>query len=135
MRTQQINKFLPKEGEGDTIASQIAVAVSKLGYKFENDGDTVHYDGNAEGGNDLSSYANWLYYNVPELEDELKGLGSYTVKAYAKEIVALVNKANDIIANYADKPAVESVYEGRYDRFDGPFYGFADDGWDDDDEF
>ena len=56
------DKYLPISGEGETKATQIVTAVSKLVYKWYNDGDvfdnTFHLEGWA---NDLSSYANWLY--------------------------------------------------------------------------
>lgn len=57
------DKYLPMRGEGETKATQIVTAVNKLVYKWYNDGDvfdnTYHLEGWA---NDLSSYANWLYY-------------------------------------------------------------------------
>jgi hypothetical protein len=61
---EQVNdKYLPIRGEGETKATQIVTAVNKLIYKWYNDGDvfdnTYHLEGWA---NDLSSYANWLYY-------------------------------------------------------------------------
>lgn len=56
------NKYLPDEGEGETLASQIVTAINKLVYKWYNDGDV--YDNVNSGmqgwANDLSSYANWL---------------------------------------------------------------------------
>lgn len=59
------DKYLPMRGEGETKATQIVTAVNKLVYKWYNDGDVfdnTHYlDGWA---NDLSSYANWLYYHT-----------------------------------------------------------------------
>lgn len=60
-----IDKYMPMRGEGETKASQIVTAVNKLIYKWYNDGDVydnTHYlNGWA---NDLSSYANWLYYHA-----------------------------------------------------------------------
>ena len=56
------DKFLPVSGEGNTVATQIVTAVSKIVYKWFNDGDvydTAHYLTGWY--NDLSSYANWLY--------------------------------------------------------------------------
>lgn len=61
------DKYLPVQGEGETVATQIATAVNKLVYKWYNDGDvfdnTYHLSGLA---NDLSSYANWLYENTKD---------------------------------------------------------------------
>lgn len=62
---EEINdKYLPIKGEGETKATQIVTAVSKLVYKWYNDGDvfdnTHHLNGWA---NDLSDYGNWLVEN------------------------------------------------------------------------
>ena len=54
-------KYLPDMGEGETKASQIVTAVTKLVYKWYNDGDVFDNTHHLEGwANDLSSYANWL---------------------------------------------------------------------------
>ena len=61
------DKYLPRRGEGDTIATQITTAVSKLVYKWFNDGDVVDNTNGLDGWcNDLSSYGNWLYKYCPE---------------------------------------------------------------------
>lgn len=55
------DKYLPNCGEGETKATQIVTAVTKLVYKWYNDGDVFDNTHNLEGwANDLSSYANWL---------------------------------------------------------------------------
>lgn len=56
------DKYLPTMGEGETKATQIVTAVSKLVYKWYNDGDVYDNQYTLKGWcNDLSSYANWLY--------------------------------------------------------------------------
>lgn len=56
-------KYLPDCGEGDNMATQIVTATSKLVYKWYNDGDVYDNQYSMEGWcNDLSSYANWLFY-------------------------------------------------------------------------
>ena len=60
-----INQYMPRQGEGETMASQAVTAVNKLVYKWYNDGDV--YDNTYEligWCNDLSSYANWLHQNM-----------------------------------------------------------------------
>ena len=48
-------------GEGETKATQIVTAVTKLVYKWYNDGDVFDNTHHLEGwANDLSDYANWL---------------------------------------------------------------------------
>lgn len=57
-----IHKYMPRIGEGDTVASQICTAVNKLIYKWYNDGDVFDNTYAMRGWcNDLSSYANWLW--------------------------------------------------------------------------
>ena len=61
-------KYLPAEGEGETMATQICTAITKLVYKWYNDGDVFDNTHSLSGWgwcNDLSSYANWLYWYVP----------------------------------------------------------------------
>lgn len=58
-------KYLPERGEGSTKATQIVTAVNKLIYKWYNDGDVFDNTHHLEGwANDLSDYANWLYYHT-----------------------------------------------------------------------
>lgn len=60
-----MDKYLPATGEGETVATQIVTAVTKLIYKWYNDGDVYDNTYIMEGWcNDLSSYANWLYHNT-----------------------------------------------------------------------
>lgn len=60
-------KYLPDIGEGETKATQIVTAVTKLVYKWYNDGDVFDNTHHLEGwANDLSDYANWLYQNTTE---------------------------------------------------------------------
>ena len=61
------DKYLPFEGEGETKATQIVTAVTKLVYKYYNDGDVFDNTHALEGwANDLSTYANWLYHRTTE---------------------------------------------------------------------
>lgn len=67
-----IDKYMPIRGEGETKASQIVTAVNKLVYKYYNDGDvfdTTHHL--KESCNDLSDYANWLYYHTTDNVEEI----------------------------------------------------------------
>ena len=59
------DKYMPARGEGESKASQVVTAVSKLVYKWYNDGDVYDNVNSPMVGwaNDLSSYANWLYKN------------------------------------------------------------------------
>ena len=56
-----MEEYLPVRGQGDTKATQIVTAISKLVYKWYNDGDVFDNTYFLKGwANDLSSYANWL---------------------------------------------------------------------------
>lgn len=110
--------YLPARGEGETMATQIVTAITKLVYKFYNDGDvfdnTYHLDGWA---NDLSSYANWLftYINLTELEDirHIKTEDDYSVLLFK-----IANKCmnEEYLEQYKDEPKKGSIY-----NCDGPF--------------
>lgn len=61
-----MDKYLPVKGEGESKGEQLVTAVSTLVYKWYNDGDVFDNTGYLSSyGNDLSSYANWIYSNVP----------------------------------------------------------------------
>lgn len=55
-------KYLPQQDEGSTKATQIVTCLNKLIYRYYNDGDVFDNTYHLDGGEDLSSYANWLYY-------------------------------------------------------------------------
>lgn len=125
--------YLPATGEGDTMANQMITAVTKLVYKWYNDGDVFDNNYGMEGwANDLSSYANWLYrfidgtasilnqirdcYNDNEYEGLLQDLADYCFSP-------------DVITLYADQPKAGSIY-----NCDGPFE-FTEYSEDEEDEY
>lgn len=123
------DKYLPIKGDGNSMATQICTAVSKLVYKWYNDGDvfdnTYYLDGWA---NDLSSYANWLFKNVPEVQDILYEIKNcYTDGDYEELLKRLADycfreEYLDIMSCIAKQG---SVY-----KCDGPFH-FEDNDWED----
>ena len=77
-----IDKYLPRQGEGENMATQIVTVVNKLVYKWYNDGDVYDNTHMLDGWcNDLSSYATYInntpmtmsisinYSNFGEIED------------------------------------------------------------------
>ncbi len=101
-----VEKYMPSMGEGETIASQIVTAVNKLIYKWYNDGDVFDNTYHLEGwGNDLSSYANWLYENVLETKNILSDI----VKIYSYD------EYEKLLANLADLTLNEDFLE-KYKR-------------------
>jgi hypothetical protein len=129
-----INKYMPRSGEGSTVASQTCTAVNKLIYKWFNDGDiydnTQHLEGWA---NNLSSYANWLYTYCPECQSILNRI--YTVRTEDEYTDILGDLADtlidaDALEMVAHKPAEGSIYECP-----GPFvYEDIYNTWDDAEE-
>ena len=113
------DKYLPVSGEGETRATQIITAVSKLVYKWYNDGDvfdnTYHMNGWC---NDLSSYANWLdkYANVDDVLGKISEC--YTYDDYEDLLKELTDITHDEVFLYEqDKmPKIDSIYtcKGRF---------------------
>lgn len=112
--------YLPTRGEGDTMATQITTAVCKLVYKWYNDGDVFDNSYQLEGWwNDLSSFANWLYKNVPESQQILKEIRDCEDDDdYEQLLKELADTLLDegLLADYAEQPAIDSVYDST-----GPF--------------
>lgn len=129
-----IKCFLPDNGEGNSMASQIVTAVNKLIYKWFNDGDV--YDNNyflSGWFNDLSSYANWLAKNIDGAENILiKIKDAYSYDDYElilKELADyLLNYS--LLASYSLKIKVGSIYDCDYIF---SFNELTDDDYDDED--
>ena len=115
-----IREYMPDRGEGETMASQIATAVNKLVYKWYNDGDVFDNTHYMTGwANDLSSYANWLYKNVPNTRSVLDQIETcYTEDDYADMLFELALFCLDMnfLRKYAVKEKTGSIY-----RCDGKF--------------
>ena len=113
------DKYMPSEGEGDSMASQIVTAVNKLVYKWYNDGDVYDNVNSYMNGwaNDLSSYANWLHNNVQELSSILEDIYQMDESQYEGLLKRLADTAlnEELLAKY-NKPKTGSIY-----NCDGPF--------------
>ena len=126
-----IDEYLPSEGEGDTKATQLSTAVSKLVYKWFNDGDVPDNVHSSLIGwaNDISSYANWIdeYYDNSFYDKYIK---CYCKSDYTDLLFNLVKQVDSEIDSYADEEKVGSVYD-----CDGSFKfeEYEDDEEDDDD--
>lgn len=129
------NKYLPDIGEGETMAEQIVTATTKLVYKHYNDGDVFdNVNSNLNSWNDLSDYANWLYYNARSTKHILKKIYRMSsedkYKELLKELVDLTNN-EEYLKDYANKPKFGTIYDQE-----GPFEYIEsyDDGYNDYDE-
>lgn len=88
------DRYLPSQGEGETKATQVVTAVTKLVYKWYNDGDVYDNTYALEGWcNDLSSYANWLHSHSDD-----------KVKRILEKIAICCNGSDyeDLLAELAD---------------------------------
>lgn len=115
--TPIVNEYIPDQGEGETMASQIATAVNKLVYRWYNDGDTYDYVNGFIGG--LSTYANWLYKYVPETRNILDSITNvYNDDEYENILKRLADLTlnKEFLWEYSTESMKNSIYE-----CDGPF--------------
>ena len=113
------DKYLPRMGEGETMASQIVTAVCKLVYKWYNDGDVYDNTRYLQGWwNNISSYANWLHQHT-SADSILEGVWEcHTNEEYEQLLANLADTLLDekFLEQKSKEPKVGSVYEA-----DGPF--------------
>lgn len=117
------DKYFVPSGEGETLASQIVVAINQLIYKWYNDGDV--YDNSSPcgltgGANDMSSYANWLAKYVDgakEILDTIFNLDYGDEGEYEKILRRLADEYLDLdFLKTAEVPKEGSIY-----NCDGPY--------------
>ncbi len=129
------DKYLPYKDEGATKAMQITTAVNKLIYKYYNDGDVFDNTHYLKGwANDLSSYANWLYYHTEartildkvthcvtneDYEDLLKELAD---KLLDEEYLAEQNKIKKVETIYNCVGKFKFVEHDEEDEEDEGYY-------------
>lgn len=106
-------KYLPFSGEGQTKATQIVTAVTKLIYKYYNDGDVFDNTHYLSGwANDLSSYANWLYYHTDTRSILDKIVHCFSDEDYEDLLKELADKLFDeeYLAEQNKVEKVETIY-------------------------
>lgn len=115
---RQMSEYLPDRGQGETMATQITTAVTKLVYKWYNDGDVFDNTGRLQGWvNDLSSYANWLA-EYAGAKDILDGVYNADSDGYEELLRELTDRLLDM--EYLEKmnkiPAKGDIYncDGDY---------------------
>lgn len=139
------DKYLPVSGEGETMATQIVTAVSKLVYKWYNDGDVFDNTHGMTGwANDLSSYANWLYEHTAASTILDKIATCYTDDDYEellKELADMLLNAS-FLAKMDKMEKVGTIYscDGKFrfvenDESDEDDDGYWYDDYDEDDEY
>lgn len=125
------DKYLPEKGEGETRATQIVTALTKLIYKWYNDGDVFDNTHHLQGwANDLSDYANWLWEHTDAHRILDKIVYCYTENDYEDLLKELADKLYDetFLAKMNAKEKVGTIY-----NCDGKFK-FVDSYEDDDEE-
>lgn len=131
-------KYLPDKGEGETKATQIITAVNKLIYKYYNDEDVFDNTHHLKGwGNDLSSFANWLYFYVDKETQMIlnKVYDCYTNEDYEDLLKELADKLfnEDFLEEQNKIAKMFSIYDcdgkfkfvERYDNEDN-YYEYED---------
>ena len=127
-----INKYMPDEGEGNTLASQLVTAINRLVYRYYNDGD-VFDNRILDSYNDLSNEANWIYRHFDASGPILRGIEDCYNKREYEEILY---KLADTLLDAEDLEKLENVPKsGSIYDCDGPFYYEEYNDEDDDDEY
>lgn len=108
-----VDDYLPDEGEGNTMAMQLAAAISKLVYRYYNDGDVYDNTANLESMTDLSDFANWIYIYFPSSRNILKRIWKVKTKSEYEDILKelceeLIN--DDTLYEADHKPRRDSIY-------------------------
>lgn len=109
-------EYLPSRGEGDSLATQAVTAVSKIIYKWFNDGDVYDTTKMSGWANDLSSYANWLASYITGARDILEQVWDirYNDEEQYEQILRqladyVLNE--DFLASLEDQSKQGSIYE------------------------
>lgn len=131
------SKYLPSEGDGDTLATQAVTATSKLIYKWFNDGDVYDNTHALKGWmNDISSQANWLAKNIPGAKEILMKIEDISEEQEYTETILyplfklIFNEEKLRKLNLSSKKG--SVYDcdGRFKFFEEKDDEDEDDEWD-----
>lgn len=128
-------KYLPESGEGKSLASQAVTAVSKLVYKWFNDGDVYDNRFALPGwANDLSSYANWIEKYIPNTSHILRKITEITnEEEYVSEILYPLYTYifdENFLPYFENQPKESSIYDYDYDGF----YRWEEECWEDDED-
>ena len=132
---EQNDRYLPVSGEGKTMATQIVTAITKLVYKWFNDGDVFDNTGSMDGWfNDLSDYANWLAKYVPGADKVLSRVyGCRNDEEYTELLYDLCEALLDMedLERWDKQPKQGCIYdcEGRYqfeERYDDDDYEYEE---------
>lgn len=126
-----MKKYLPVEGEGNNRATQAVTAMTKLIYKWYNDGDVFDNTYCLDGWcNDLSSFANWLA-NYTQLGNVLSGISnclSFDDYEWLLKRAAIKLFNEDVLKNLEKLDKIDSIYKAKGQfRFEDEHYDEEED--------
>ena len=106
-------KYLPNRGDGDSRGTQAATAISKLVYKWFNDGDVFDNTFGLEGwANDISGSANWLYEYVKGTKDVIDSIARISTEdEYTELLYELCKVVDPQIPDLLNEPKVGDAYD------------------------
>lgn len=116
---ENTSEYLPSFGDGDTKGTQAATALSKIVFRWFNDGDVYDNNYGLEGwANDISGSANWLYEYVSgadKILNRIQTIGSDKDK-YTDILYDLATLVDPMIPDLNNEPKVGDAYDEE-----GPF--------------
>ena len=106
------DKYLPAHGDGDSMGTQAATAVSKVIYKWFNDGDVYDNHYFLHGWcNDISGSANWLYMNIPETREILIRIKTIeSEQEYTELLYDLISVVDPLIPDLLKRNKIGNAY-------------------------
>lgn len=110
-RFVKYKKYLPPMGEGDTMASQLATAVSTIVHRYYNDGDTVTKAWGYGASGNMRNLTRWIRKYIPELRVYASRLLNPREYDYEQTLYDIAAEMEMIIDNYADEPKTGSIYD------------------------
>ena len=111
---QIVENIFPRHGDGDSKGTQAATAISKIVYKWFNDGDVFDNTFGLEGwANDISGSANWLYEYVKGTKDVLDSIARISTEdEYTELLYELCKVVDPQIPDLLNEPKVGDAYDG-----------------------
>lgn len=103
--TEMFDELVPPSGAAQSLAGELVRAVSKIGYRFYNDGDVI---GIGYGNETCNAPARFLIYNLPKKGAEIVSCmwGNHDDDSYEK----LLEELEQFIVDYIDTtPATKTL--------------------------
>lgn len=107
--------YLPRRGQGKTMGTQAVTAISKLVYNWFAYGDVYHNEFIGGVRHDLTSYAEWLYWNIFEARKELSKVfdSSITEEEYTEILYNVFEIVESMVKDLKERPKKDSIYKNN----------------------